>query len=85
MFQSQLRSKRFEIAQYGVCVHIILQLNLLDAEICRGENVFQAFTTYLKSKNANDQSKEGLLKELSALNEHLKTKVHRLVDMFELG
>jgi glutathione S-transferase len=39
-----------------------------------GINIFQAFTTYLKSKNADDQSKEDLLKELAALNEHLKAK-----------
>ncbi|KAG0611284.1 hypothetical protein M758_7G128900 [Ceratodon purpureus] len=43
-----------------------------------GINIFQAFTSYLKSKKADDQSKEELLKELAALNEHLKTKVHRL-------
>ena len=64
---------------------MILQLKFLDAEIGRGKKIFQAFTTYLKSKNADDQSKEELLKELAALNEHLKTKVHRLVVMFELG
>jgi glutathione S-transferase len=39
-----------------------------------GSNIFQAFTTYLKSKNADDPSKEELLKELAALDEHLKTK-----------
>ncbi|KAG0559814.1 hypothetical protein KC19_10G131200 [Ceratodon purpureus] len=39
-----------------------------------GANIFQAFTNYLKSKNADDPSKEELLKELAALDEHLKTK-----------
>jgi glutathione S-transferase len=39
-----------------------------------GSNIFQAFTTYLKSKKADDPSKEELLKELAALDEHLKTK-----------
>lgn len=39
-----------------------------------GINIFQAFTSYLKSKNADDKSKDELLKELKALNEHLQTK-----------
>ena len=58
--------------------HMCGLTNSLDIPICRGINIFQAFTSYLKSKKADDQSKEELLKELAALNEHLKTKVHRL-------
>lgn len=48
-----------------------------DIWIHRGFNIFQAFTSYLKSKKVDDQSKEELVKELAALDEHLKTKVHR--------
>jgi glutathione S-transferase len=39
-----------------------------------GVNIFQAFTNYLKSKNKNDPTKGELLKELAALDEHLRTK-----------
>lgn len=52
-----------------------LTINSLDFHIRSGLNVFQAFTSYLKSKNAGDPTKEELLKELAALNEHIKTKV----------
>jgi glutathione S-transferase len=37
-----------------------------------GLNVFQAFTSYLKVKNPDDKSKDELLKELAALDEHLR-------------
>lgn len=59
----------------------MISQNSLDILIGRGINIFQAFTSYLKSKKADDPTKEELLKELAALNEHLKTKVHRLVVM----
>jgi glutathione S-transferase len=39
-----------------------------------GVNIFQAFTNYLKSQKADDPTKEELLKELEALDEHLRTK-----------
>jgi hypothetical protein len=55
----------------NVCV---ISQNSLDILIGRGINIFQAFTSYLKSKKADDPTKEELLKELAALNEHLKTK-----------
>ncbi|BBN04984.1 glutathione dehydrogenase/transferase [Marchantia polymorpha subsp. ruderalis] len=37
-----------------------------------GENIFQCFTQYLQSKKPDDSSKGELLKELKALDEHLK-------------
>lgn len=49
---------------------------LTQIRIGRGLNVFQAFTSYLKSKKADDPTKEELLKELAALDQHLRTKVH---------
>ncbi len=42
---------------------------------CSGLNVFQAFTSYLKVKNPDDKSKDELLKELAALDEHLRAHV----------
>jgi hypothetical protein len=38
-------------------------------------NIFQAFTSYLKVKNPDDKSKDELLKELAALDEHLRAHV----------
>lgn len=40
-----------------------------------GLNIFQAFTSYLKSKKADDKTKDDLLKELAALDEHLQQHV----------
>lgn len=40
-----------------------------------GKNIFPSFVTYLKSKNADDNSKENLVKELAALDEHLQKSV----------
>lgn len=43
-----------------------------------GKNVFPTFVTYLKSKQADDNSKENLVKELAALNEHLQKSVSNI-------
>lgn len=43
-----------------------------------GKNVFPTFVTYLKSKQAGDNSKENLIKELAALNEHLQKSVSNI-------
>jgi len=57
------------------------RLILLDLHVgaflwfCSGLNVFQAFTSYLKVKNPDDKSKDELLKELAALDEHLHAHV----------
>jgi hypothetical protein len=40
-------------------------------------NIFQAFTSYLKSKKVDNLNKEELVKELAALDEHFETKVHK--------
>jgi glutathione S-transferase len=39
-----------------------------------GVNLFQAFTSYLKSQKPDDPSKDELIKELAALDEHLRAK-----------
>lgn len=48
-----------------------------------GLNIFQAFTTYLKSKKADDKSKDDLVKELAALDEHLQKSVS-IIDVAEM-
>lgn len=42
---------------------------------CSGKSIFPSFVTYLKSKKADDKSKDDLVKELAALDEHLQKSV----------
>lgn len=40
-----------------------------------GKSIFPSFVAYLKSKKADDKSKDDLVKELAALDEHLQKSV----------
>ncbi len=71
----------FQRHNYLHFVYEAERLTLLDLHVgeflwfCSGLNIFQAFTSYLKVKNPDDKSKDELLKELAALDEHLRAHV----------